>query len=258
MNSHCKSLLWKIIDCGLTYCPLKGNICHPIFQSQGCGSRDTFHIPEPWNGDIEHAPILFVSINPGFTPNELYPNLSDHYWVQQALTGFVFDRGKVEDFFENRFNNYYVRWSTSQGKSHFSVRLTNRSNNDIPYKNVHGYWNYIQSISDYLLHRSTTPGLDYALTELVHCKSQAANDISEACFDVCMNKHFQEVLNVATNLQYLIVIGKATKLHVAKFLHHDNPDKYTWYSTNLNGKDVMVLYADHNAGGGTVKKFAEL
>ena len=85
-----------------------------------------------------------------------------------------------------------------------------------------------------------------------------ANDISEACFDVCMNKHFQEVLNVATNLQYLIVIGKATKLHVAKFLHHDNPDKYTWYSTNLNGKDVKVLYADHNAGGGTVKKFAEL
>ena len=245
MNTIYKNLLWKIIDCGLTYCPRKDCVCHPIYLSQGCGSRNAFHIPEPWNGDIEHAPILFVSINPGFTPDELYPNLDDPNWTLPALTGVVFDNGKVEDFFENRFNNYYVRWSTSQGKSHFSVRLANGK-----YKNVYGYWNYVQSIADFILNHPTTPGQDYALTELVHCKSRSTNVIPKKCFDECMKKHFQDVLNAASNLRYLVVIGAPTRSHVAKFLHQFTPAKYVWYNTPINGKNVKVIYADHNAGRG--------
>jgi len=247
MNTTCKNLLWKIIDCGLTYCPLKDHVCHPIYVSQGCGSRNAFHVPEPWNGDIEHAPILFVSINPGFTPDELYPNLSDPYWIQPALTGVVFDNGKVEDFFENRFNNYYVRWNTSQGKSHFSVRMTNGTYKDIPSQ---GYWNYVQSIADFILNHPATPGQDYALTEVVHCKSRSTDVISKKCYDECMKKHFQDILNVASNIQYLVVIGSPTRSHVAKYLNHTNPAKYVWYDTLINGKMVKVIYADHNAGWG--------
>ena len=251
MNTTCKNLLWKIIDCGLTYCPLNGNVCHPIYLSQGCGSRNAFHIPEPWNGDIEHAPILFVSINPGFTPDELYPNLGNKYWTIPALTGVNFNNEIVEDFFENRFNNYYVKfWRMPNMKSRFAVFLANGK-----YKNVHGYWNYVQRISDKLLNRPATPGQDYALTELVHCKSRSTDVIPKKCYDECMKKHFQDVLNVASNLRYLVIIGAPTRLHVAMFLNHTNPAKYVWYDTLINGKMVKVIYADHNAGGGTEQRF---
>ena len=247
MNKHCKAIVWKIIDCGLTCCPRKVCVCHHLYLSQGCRSIDDFHIPEPWNGDIEHAQILFVSLNPGFTPNELYPNLGNPYWTQLALTSVVFDNGKVEDFFENRVNDYYVRWSTSQGKSQFSVRLTNGTYKDIPSQ---GYWNYVQSIADFILNHPAIPGQDYALTEVVHCKSRSTKVISKKCYDECMKKHFKDILNVASNLQYLVIIGAPTRSHVAKYLNHVNPAKYVWYDTPINGKMVKVIYADHNSGWG--------
>lgn len=262
MNANCQKLLWDIIKCGMNNCPLPNSDCYPIYQSQNCNTVGDFQVPEPWSGDIENAPILFVGINPGFTPGELYPKLNNPYWTDPNSPG-LFDLSKVEDFFENRFNNDknthpnpYVKITNQQGKLSFSVRM-----NDGSYKNVQGYWNYIQSISDCLLKRPTTPGIDYALTELVHCKSANIRGIKTGCYKKCANSFFNDILSVATNLQYLIVIGAQTRKYVATLLNHcdpnhpTNPTKYICYSTTINGKNVNVLYADHNAGGGTVKKF---
>ena len=95
MNTLCKRVLWKIIDCGQTYCRFNNYPCHSLYQSQNCANVHDFQIPEPWNGDIWNAKILFVGINPGFTPNELYPQLSNPYWTKPALGGgVIFDYDK--------------------------------------------------------------------------------------------------------------------------------------------------------------------
>ena len=99
-----------------------------------------------------------------------------------------------------------------------------------------------------------TPGKDYALTELVHCKSGSIEHISPQCYDLCMNKHFNDILSLATNMEYLVIIGANTRKYVADFLKHGVPSKYVWLDTSINGKLVKTIYVDHNAGGGSVLK----
>ena len=252
MNILSKQVLWKIIDCGLTYCPFNNSPCHSLYQSQHCANVHSFQIPEPWNGDIEKAKILFVGINPGFTPNELYPQLSDPYWTRSVFLGrfIIFNYNEVEKFFEYRFNQFYVKyWNTPQNKTRFSVRMTNST-----YKNVHGFWNYLQNISTKLLGNNATPGKDYALTELVHCKSASIKHISPQCYDLCMNKHFNDILSLATEMEYLVIIGANTRKYVANILNHGVPSKYVWLNTSINGNLVKTIYVDHNAGGGSANK----
>lgn len=282
MNPACKELLRRIIGCGLINCQqcqgiyksqrCKGrgsNICKQCLKSQGCTDIRDFQVPEPWSGDIEKAEILFVGINPGFNSDELYPKLNNSYWIDLNTPG-LFDLSKVEDFFENRFDNNridpYVKITNPRGKLSFSVRMNNGK-----YENARGYWNYIQSISDCLLKRPTTPGIDYALTELVHCKSANIRGIKTGCYIKCANSFFNDILSVATNLKYLIVIGLKIKDHVATLLNHCDPNhptnpgiydingNYKCYVTKINGKDVKVLYTPHNAARrknkGTVTKF---
>ena len=261
-NTASKELFRRIIGCGLINCQQ----CHEIYNSQGCADIRDFQVPEPWSGDIENAPILFVGINPGFTPGELYPKLNspnpnNPSWIDPQSFG-LFDLDKVEDFFENRFNhkhthlNPYVKIQNKKGKLSFSVRM-----NDGSYKNVRGYWNYIQSISDIISDlllnnnsQKTMPGKDYALTELVHCKSLSIDYITTDCYKKCANSFFNDILNVATNLRYLIVIGAKPRKYVSKLLNHGTPKEYDWRIT----KNVKVLYAPHNASGGSLEEIQRI
>jgi hypothetical protein len=121
------------------------------------------------------------------------------------------------------------------------------------YKNVHGFWNYLQNISTKLLGKAT-PGKDYALTELVHCKSGSIEHINPQCYYACMDRHFKDILSLATNMEYLVIIGANTRKYVADFLKHGVPSKYVWLDTSINGNLVKTIYVDHNAGGGSVLK----
>ena len=251
MNAHCKALIWKIVDCGLTYCPLSSHVCNPLYLSQGCKSIDDFHIPEPWNGDIENAPILFVSLNPGFTPGELYPRLGYSGWTKPALSGVVFDNGKVEDFFENRFDPA-AGYVTHANGSKFAIKMEN--GNIEPLKG-RSYWGYVKSIADKILGRKSNIGKDFAITELVHCKSKSIKIIPKACHDDCMQKHLDDVLAVANNMQYLVVVGAETRKRVAKHFGMQQPiAKYKWYQLPINHHMVNVVFVDHNAGGGSAQK----
>lgn len=104
MTTQAQKIAWDIINCGLCNAPNTNSVCNPLYRSQSCSTLQDFQIPEPWNGDIIYAPILFVGLNPGFTEDELYPKIGYAYWSQ---SNGAIDIAKVEDFFENRFNDYY-------------------------------------------------------------------------------------------------------------------------------------------------------
>src|SRR5688572_32608986 len=57
---------------------------------------ERFHVPEPWNGDIENAPILLVGTNPALTAGERFPTRTSSDDV-------------IVDFFENRFFGDHTR-----------------------------------------------------------------------------------------------------------------------------------------------------
>lgn len=242
-----KRIAWEIINCGLLNAPNPGCVCHSLYDSQHVASIQDFQIPEPWNGDIVNAPILFLGINPGFTSDELYPKTGDPYWTR---TPGVLDATKVENFFECRFNGVYVTHSNGHK---FSIKTISQQFRELKGRT---FWGYIKSIADKILNtRTTRPGIDFAITEIVHCKSKNIACISPRCYDMCIKKHFNGILSLAQNLQYIVIVGHQARVRISKHFGIASPVcKYQWYKLILNNRPVKIIFVDHNAGGGSPKK----
>jgi hypothetical protein len=75
--------------------------CSAIVHSQGATTMEDFQAPEPWNGSLAKAPILFLSSNPAFAPEEEYPTGNTQVWPDDH----------VIDFFEQRFGGTIKTWS---------------------------------------------------------------------------------------------------------------------------------------------------
>ena len=54
-------------------------------QLQEARSLAGLQVPEPWSGDLEGAPILFLSSNPSISTAELYPRWK---WPDEEIAGF--------------------------------------------------------------------------------------------------------------------------------------------------------------------------
>ncbi|MCB8751613.1 hypothetical protein [Planktothrix agardhii] len=72
-----KTLLDEIVNCPHAQQCLGDsaaeNLCRTIVEYQNTLSLQKFQVPEPWSGEIEKAPILFLSSNPSIGGDEAYP-----------------------------------------------------------------------------------------------------------------------------------------------------------------------------------------
>lgn len=250
MTTQAQKIAWDIINCGLCNAPNTNSVCNPLYRSQSCSTLQDFQIPEPWNGDIINAPILFVGLNPGFTKDELYPKVGNTYWSQ---SNGAIDIAKVEDFFENRFNGFYVKHSNGR---RFRIMTTS-----LQEKIIRGrtFWGYIKSVADKILNTSNSnPGVDFAITEIVHCKSKNIACIPAKCYEECLNKHFDNILSIAQNLKFIVIIGQPARERISKHLGIASPDKYQWYNIKIYNRSIQIIFVDHNAGGGSAKRVPTL
>lgn len=83
-----RDLMWQIVQCGIESQSIDSE-CQAIWKAQGCSRRGDFHVPEPWNGDIANAELLFLSINPGYTANEFYPRLGNEWMKLPRRSGRI-------------------------------------------------------------------------------------------------------------------------------------------------------------------------
>ena len=130
MNNKIKNLLLAIAKCDEVE-KAKSSNDHPCNKIV-CSQDGEFQLPEPWNGHLDTAEILFISSNPSIDPNENYPtaNCNDE---------------DITSFFENRFENTPKnQWST--------------------------YWRTILKWAGWIIPNIGFDKI--AITEIVHCKSQ--------------------------------------------------------------------------------------
>jgi len=145
-----------------------------------------FHFPEPWSGDLTRASLLFIGSNPSIDYNEAYPN---ERW----------DGGdkKIVAFFEQRFAaqqpHINSEWRTLQ------VFGVNQYGNVVPYLRA------VHELAKEILRSPPKPGVDYALTEIVHCKSWGQTGVPEA-IALCAERYLDKVL-AASGARVLIVLG---------------------------------------------------
>ncbi len=184
----------------ITRCPELGRARAGFSSScakiAGLQPGDDYHVPEPWSGHIDTAPILFVSSNPSISESEHYPTPR---WTD----------ARTVDFFQRRFD--------PDASYSFSA-----------FRRVR-FWTSVRRRAEEILEREAIPGEDFALTELVHCKSRGEERVREA-LPTCTERWLPHLMrHAAANI--VILLGSRARdyctqlwgLERGKSVHFDVP-----------------------------------
>lgn len=181
-----KNLLHEITHCPhARKCleePSTENPCRDIVGYQKSLDLDKFQIPEPWSGHIEQAPILFLSSNPSIGSDEVYPT-------------WCWSDNDISNYFNYRFGGGQKDWIIN-GKSLLK---------DGTYSHAVKFWAAVRQRAIELLQRDVKPGIDYALTEIVHCKSHSEIGVKEAQ-DQCVKAYLLRTLELS-KAKVIVVLG---------------------------------------------------
>lgn len=113
-------------------------------------------------------------------------------------------------------------------------------------KRVNGFWTYVFKMANTLI-PNADPLRDFAITELVHCKSKDISFLDDSCYERCMDNHLTKVFEQAVNVEWVVFIGGSVRTHICRRYGFSSPIKQKWYrTTKLNGHDVDITFVDHN------------
>jgi len=238
-------LLLKIARCPIAKRCLGGEHglgCETIVKSQRVDSTSLFQSPEPWSGHLSIAPILFLSSNPSIGSSESvangkYPNAT---WDEESTV----------EYFEYRFGGKPLS-SVEEGIYHASPGTT-RARRGIP------FWIQVRARAAELLSKSrfeVVAGTDYALTEIVRCKSKGEKGVAEA-LATCAGLYLEPTLEQSA-ATVLVVLGAHAKRTIC--------DKYGLEPTvSLHGPILVanrmrhVVFLPHPTGWASPKTFKKL
>ena len=183
---------------------------HPCSTIVGLQSDEERHVPEPWCGHIDTAPILFVSSNPSISEVERFPTPS---WSPEDTA----------DFFERRFD---------ADAGHISSKAYSRVR----------FWSSVRARASEILGRDATPGTDFALTEVVHCKSRQEEGV-EAAMSTCAERWLHSVLGQSEAL-VVVLLGKRSQEACSKIWGLD-VSQSAHFGVNLAGRERAVILLPH-------------
>ena len=183
---------------------------HPCSTIVSLQSGDERHVPEPWCGHIDTAPILFVSSNPSISEVERFPTPS---WSPEDTA----------DFFERRFD---------ADAGHISPRAYNRVR----------FWSSVRARAREILGRDATPGTDFALTEVVHCKSRQEKGVA-AAMSTCAERWLRPVL-VQSGAVVVVLLGKRAQEACSRIWALD-VSRSAHFGVDLGGRERAVVLLPH-------------
>ena len=177
-------------------------------------------VPEPWSGDLEGAPVLFLSSNPSISTAEVYPRWE---WADE----------EIADFFGGRFGGGRRQWIKDGTKS---LRP------DGSYGRATAFWAAVRQRAIELLQRDVRPGVDYALTEIVHCKSKSEIGVA-AARKRCVPRYLRRVLTSAA-ARVIVVLGKPAQQAVQEEFNI-SADALIHGPKALCGRERMLAFLPH-------------
>lgn len=206
LADHCR----EIVRCDLAHAILRTPtaslgtthlLCAPIVISQlllaDNASEDAernagrWQVPEPWNGRLALAPILFIGQNPSVDFGEDYPRA-------RSLREPGADTTMLHTF-EHRFATMIADGSRPKRVDDCAARSN-------PFLST------LSRLAARLLKRETMsvrPGDDYALTEAVRCKSANAIGLDKA-LPVCATKYLPTTLSLS-GARVIVCLGSAAQ-----------------------------------------------
>ena len=184
--------------------------CHKVVNVQNemiSEAPDLRQRPEPWIGNLASAKVLFLSSNPSISDDE-------DTSIREDFPTYAMSVEESVDFFVNRFNPEiqppHATFKTGTKKD-FLYR-----SNDGDYRGKGGKknapietWQEIHRRAMEILGPNCHPHSDYALTEVVKCKSKneiGVKSASQNCVDTWMSK----VLESST-ARIVVVVGRHSR-----------------------------------------------
>lgn len=146
---------------------------------------DWHQVPEPWSGDIEHAPILFLSSSPSLDERAVFPLWS---WSDEWIA----------DYFTHRYKGGRKQWI--ENGTHYLQQNGSHARTSVK------FWSSVRTRAKELLGKDVDDGVDYALTEVVHCKSKGEVGVQEA-LQTCAKLYLQPVVALS-GAKVIVVLGK--------------------------------------------------
>jgi hypothetical protein len=190
------SLLLEIARCrNAEHCLANPHLDHPCAQIVGSqrASYPDFQVPEPYSGDL-HAPILFLGSNPSFAELEEYPRAT---WSDD----------EIADFFVHRFTGGRRPWV----RDGLYILLRDGSHK----ANWVRYWAAIRQRAAELLGRpDVRPGIDYAMSEIVHCKSRGEVGVAAAAGE-CTERYLLRLV-AESDASVIVSVGRFAAMTISR------------------------------------------
>ncbi|MDD7649789.1 hypothetical protein [Cloacibacillus porcorum] len=211
---------------------VKGKHHHILADLIGCqygkeldkismGETNGYQIAEPWNGDLLNADILFLSSNPGFTPEEKFPryhggkgeNIKFSFYEKNSSQNKWLSIREVRDFFKNRFNETPY---TNSGIP--SINIIKDGEEQKKPRGVK-FWKIIAKITEDFFRCKLEDKIQdiksYKIEifkhivsmEIVPFKSKSDNILSNAVLNYCWKKYSREIFR-ESNAPVVFLIGK--------------------------------------------------
>ena len=207
--------------------------CHMIVSSQR-GLRQAWQVPEPWAGALHTASVVFVSSNPSISVAPTgKPEVAEDYptevWTDDATAAFVTDR--------------FSHWATLDGRYR---QVDGELSRPVP------FWRRVRDRAREILGPGADPRSNYAMTEIVHCKSRAELGVSEAASH-CAELHLARILD-ACPAGLVVVLGARARDQAIRlwglsprFGRGPRPgDEATHREVrHLAGRDRLIIHLPH-------------
>jgi hypothetical protein len=184
----------------------KNHPCHKVVMTQQemiQGDESVRQRPEPWIGNLEKSKVLFISSNPSISDD---PDIS----IREDFPTYGTPEDDSAEFFVNRFNR-------KAGAPHATFNYEGHANflyrsNDGKYRGKGNSfdkpietWQGVYERAKEILGESCDPTENYALTEVVKCKSKAEVGVKKASSN-CIDQWMHKVMQISpANL--VVVIG---------------------------------------------------
>ena len=234
MREDTRALLEEIAHCPIVVSCKSGHEhpCGRVVDLQRDASLSKHQVPEPWSGHLDEALILFVGTGPAMARGEDYAVWSD-------------PADEVADYFDGRFGD-----GPRQILDGVYPPIPGR-HSATPLQS----WVELKARAAELV-EDPVPGVDYAVTYAVHCRTQGELGLRPA-MTVCPDRYLRRVVAAARRAVVLIAVGPHAGAAVREVLgvavsddvRHAGP-------VHVEGLDRHVVYLDHFGGYGSAKEVA--
>jgi hypothetical protein len=214
--------------------------CHDVVSVQSAldGQRQ---VPEAWAGGISTAKVIFVSSNPSISePGPGEPAESAEAYPVASDTD-----ARIIDFVTRRFDPTVTPKPYVLDNHHLQLDGEYR-------KTTTRFWSSIRKRAEELLGPGAQPHRDYAMTEVVHCKSKDEIGVAKAAA-TCGERYLDRILSLSP-AGVVVVVGAAAHGYLAERWQLPIPPSAVW--RRVGEKDRLVVHLPAPSAFVKAKTFA--